>query len=61
LIIGAIGAVVVGIIGGLIGGWILDALDVATGLTFIGAIVVAIVGAVAILYAMRATNDSPRL
>ncbi len=54
---GAIGAVLVGIVGGLLGGWILDALDVANGLSFLGAIVVAIIGAVGILYIMRSTSS----
>ncbi|HUG60261.1 MAG TPA: GlsB/YeaQ/YmgE family stress response membrane protein [Methylomirabilota bacterium] len=54
---GAIGALVVGVLGGLLGGWLLAALDVAEGLTFLGALLVAIVGAVAILYALRATGS----
>jgi len=57
---GAIGAVVVGIVGGLIGGWVLDALDVNNNLTWIGALIVAILGAVAILYALRATGAGNR-
>jgi uncharacterized membrane protein YeaQ/YmgE (transglycosylase-associated protein family) len=50
---GVIGAIIVGIVGGLLGGWVLDALDVNENLTWIGSLVVAIIGAVAILYAMR--------
>jgi uncharacterized membrane protein YeaQ/YmgE (transglycosylase-associated protein family) len=54
---GTIGAIVVGILGGLLGGWILDALDVSNNLSWIGSLVVAIVGAVVILYALRAVGD----
>jgi len=57
---GAISAVVVGIIGGLLGGWILDALDLFEGGSFVGAIIVAILGAVGILYAMRASGGGSR-
>ena len=58
---GAIGAVVVGILGGLLGGWILDLLDVSNSLNWIGAIIVATVGAVIILYAMRAMDSRKRV
>ncbi len=47
----------VGIIGGIVGGWILDAWDVNDTLTWIGSLVVAIVGATAILFIMRKTGD----
>ncbi len=58
---GAIGAVIVGILGGLLGGFVLDALDVASGFSFLGALVVAIAGAVAILYILRSTKSGSRL
>jgi len=54
---GAIGAIIVGIIGGLVGGWILDALDVNNSLTWIGSLIVAIIGATIILMVMRKTSD----
>lgn len=53
---GAIGAVIVGIVGGFLGGWILDLLDVAFGYTLLGSIVVATIGAVIILYVLRAAK-----
>lgn len=53
---GAIGAVLVGIVGGLLGGWILDLLDVSSNLSWIGSVVVATVGAIGVLYALRATG-----
>lgn len=53
---GVIGAIVVGIAGGILGGWVLDALDVNNNLTWIGSLVVAVVGAVIILYAMRSLS-----
>lgn len=55
---GAIGAVVVGILGGLLGGWIFEALfDMDSSTNWIGSIIVAIIGAVIILYAMRAVDQ----
>jgi uncharacterized membrane protein YeaQ/YmgE (transglycosylase-associated protein family) len=57
---GTIGAVAVGILGGILGGWILDALDVSSNLSWIGSLLVAIVGAVIILFALRAMNDRGR-
>jgi len=53
---GIIGAIIVGLVGGLLGGWILDALDVNNNLTWIGSLIVAIVGAVIILMIMRKTG-----
>jgi len=54
---GAIGAIVVGIVGGVAGGWLLDALDVNENLTWIGSLVVAVIGAIIILMVMRKAND----
>jgi len=53
---GIVGALIVGLVGGLVGGWILDALDVKDSLTWIGSLVVAIIGAVIILMIMRKTG-----
>ncbi|MGI8644543.1 MAG: GlsB/YeaQ/YmgE family stress response membrane protein [Thermomicrobiales bacterium] len=53
---GAIGALIVGILGGFLGGWILDLLDVGFGYTLLGSIVVATLGAVIILYVLRAAK-----
>ena len=50
--IGAMGAIVVGILGG----FVLDALDVNDNLTWIDSLVVAILGAVVILYALRSAD-----
>ncbi len=58
---GTIGAVVVGIIGGLVGGWVLDLLGVATNLSWLGSLVVAVLGAVIILYVMRGMNRTTRV
>nr|MDQ3044522.1 GlsB/YeaQ/YmgE family stress response membrane protein [Chloroflexota bacterium] len=58
---GAIGAIVVGILGGLLGGWILDVLDVDNSLSWIGALIVATIGAVIILYALRAMDGRKRV
>jgi uncharacterized membrane protein YeaQ/YmgE (transglycosylase-associated protein family) len=51
-----IGAIIVGIVGGLLGGWVLDVLDVNESLTWIGSLVVAIVGAIIILMIIRKTG-----
>jgi len=53
---GIVGALIVGVVGGLLGGWILDALDVNDNLTWIGSLIVAIIGAVVILMIMRKTG-----
>ena len=53
---GAVGALVVGVLGGFLGGWILDALDVAFGYTLLGSLVVATIGAVIILFILRAAR-----
>jgi uncharacterized membrane protein YeaQ/YmgE (transglycosylase-associated protein family) len=54
---GVLGAIIIGILGGVLGGWVLDALDLNENLTWIGALVVATIGAVVILYAMRVSVD----
>ena len=58
---GAIGAIIVGIIGGLLGGWLLDALGILEGLEFLGSLIVAIVGAVILLYALRSFSGRRRV
>lgn len=54
---GTIGALVVGLVGGVLGGWILNLLDVDSNLSWIGSLVVATLGAVIVLYAMRAMKN----
>ncbi len=58
---GTIGALVVGLLGGIIGGWILKALGVGSNFNWLGSLVVAIAGAVGILYALRAMGDRGRV
>jgi len=53
---GIVGALIVGLVGGLVGGWILDALDVKNSLTWIGSLIVAIVGAVTVVLASNASD-----
>ena len=53
---GALGAVLVGIIGGLIGGWVMSLFAGRGPVTFLGSLIVAILGAVAILYGLRAAQ-----
>ena len=53
---GIVGTTVIGIIGGFVGGWLLDALDVSAGYSWLGSLVVAILGAVIVLYVLRLLN-----
>lgn len=53
---GMIGATVVGMLGGLLGGFIFTALGLGGTSSFIGSVLVAVLGAVLILYAMRAMS-----
>ena len=57
---GMLGALAVGVLGGLLGGLVLDLLGVGDNLNWIGSLVVAVAGAVAILYALRARNQRGR-
>ena len=57
---GMLGALVVGVLGGVVGGLVLDLLGVGDDLNWIGSLVVAVAGAVAILYALRARNQRGR-
>ena len=57
---GMIGALIVGLLGGLLGGWVLDLLGVDRDLAWIGSLVVAVAGAVIILYALRALGQRRR-
>lgn len=49
---GAIGALIAGIVGGILDGWVRNLLGVGRNLSWLGSLVVAILGAVAILYAV---------
>jgi uncharacterized membrane protein YeaQ/YmgE (transglycosylase-associated protein family) len=57
---GMLGALAVGVLGGIVGGLVLDLLGVGDDYNWIGSIVVATAGAVAILYALRARNERGR-
>jgi len=54
---GAIGAVIVGIIGGFLGGFLLSLFFGRGPASFIGSLIVAISGAVIVLYALRAAQS----
>lgn len=55
---GIIGAVIVGILGGLLGGWLMEVLfDMDSSTSWIGSIIVATIGAVIILFALRAVQQ----
>jgi uncharacterized membrane protein YeaQ/YmgE (transglycosylase-associated protein family) len=56
-----IGAIIVGLLGGLLGGWLLSLVTHGRGpVTFLGSLVVAIIGAVIILYGLRAAGVGTR-
>lgn len=51
---GIFGAIIVGILGALLGGWLVNSvLDLGVGGGIIGALIIAIIGAVIILFALR--------
>jgi len=58
---GALEAIIIGILGGIFGGWVLDALDVGKNLTLVGSLGVAVVGAVVLLQVMRSVDRTTRI
>lgn len=54
-------AIIIGTLGGIFGGFVLDTLDVDEGLTWLGALGVAVVGAVVLLYVMRSVDRTTRI
>ncbi len=52
---GWIGALVIGVIGGLVGGWLADLVDLET-VSWLGSLVVAFAGAALILWLLRRTT-----
>jgi uncharacterized membrane protein YeaQ/YmgE (transglycosylase-associated protein family) len=58
---GALPAIIVGMLGGVFGGWTLDALDVGPNLTWLGALCAATVAALALLHTMRSVDRTSRI
>lgn len=58
---GVIGAILIGILGGWLGGWLMSLVTNGGPATFIGSLVVAVIGAVLILYALRAADSRSRI
>jgi uncharacterized membrane protein YeaQ/YmgE (transglycosylase-associated protein family) len=54
-------AIIIGTLGGIFGGFVLDTLDVEEGLTWLGALGVAVIGAVVLLHVMRSVNRTTRI
>ncbi len=52
---GWIGALAIGIVGGLVGGWLTDLVDLET-VSWLGSLVVAFTGAVLLLWLLRRTT-----
>jgi uncharacterized membrane protein YeaQ/YmgE (transglycosylase-associated protein family) len=53
---GILGAILVGMLGGLLGGWLMGLFGMAGPATWIGSVIVAVIGAVVILFALRAMS-----
>jgi len=51
---GLVGAILVGILGAFIGGWLFGVLGITLGAGFIGNVLTALVGAVVLLFVLRA-------
>lgn len=58
---GVLEATIIGILGGVFGGWVLDALDVGKNLTLLGSLAVAALGAIALLQVMRSVDRTTRI
>lgn len=56
---GAVGDIVVGVIGALVGGFLFSTLGVSTGGGLIGSLIVATIGAIVLLYLLRLLHRSP--
>lgn len=54
--LGLVGAIVVGIVGAFIGGWLFGVLGIAVGAGIVGEIITAFVGAVILLFLLRAVR-----
>jgi len=52
--VGLLGAIIVGILGGFLGGWLFGQLNIAIGSGFWGSLISAFVGAVILLFVLRA-------
>jgi uncharacterized membrane protein YeaQ/YmgE (transglycosylase-associated protein family) len=52
--VGLVGAILVGILGAFIGGWLFGLLGITLGAGFIGDVLTALVGAVVLLFVLRA-------
>lgn len=57
---GCLADVVIGVIGGLLGGWLSEQLRLGDAHGFIGAVVVAFLGAVIVRLVLRSTSPSPQ-
>ena len=54
-------AIIIGTLGGIFGGFVLDTLDIEEGLTWLGALGVAVVGSVVLLHVMRSVDRTTRI
>jgi uncharacterized membrane protein YeaQ/YmgE (transglycosylase-associated protein family) len=55
---GVIGGIIVGNLGGILGGWLMSLVAGNGPVSFLGSLVLAIIGAVIIFYGLRATSSS---
>lgn len=56
---GALGDIVIGVIGALLGGFLFRTLGVSAGGGLLGSLIVATIGAVVLLYLLRLMHHSP--
>jgi uncharacterized membrane protein YeaQ/YmgE (transglycosylase-associated protein family) len=55
--LGCIGTTLVGVVGGLLGGWLwVEVLNMGEPTGFLGALVVAVLGSILVLFVLRAMN-----
>jgi uncharacterized membrane protein YeaQ/YmgE (transglycosylase-associated protein family) len=54
---GCLPTIVVGVVGGLVGGWLVDQMGLGQAQGFIGALVVATLGAIVVRIVLRALED----
>ena len=58
---GVLQAIIIGTLGGVFGGFVLDTLDVADSVTWIGALGGSVAGAMLLLFVMRSVDRTTRI
>jgi uncharacterized membrane protein YeaQ/YmgE (transglycosylase-associated protein family) len=58
---GVLQAIIIGTLGGVFGGFVLDAFEAGAAATWLGALGVAVIGAVVLLHVMRSVDRTARI